>query len=138
MLISDWALRIHLGIALIALGILSSTLIQALLLLWQEHQLRHGHLNSKLPPIERMETVLFFFVALGFCSLSLIMISSLLTLPIQHVATKLTLATLAWCIFALLLIGRWLWGWRGWIALRWTFLGSLLFMLCFFPSATFL
>ena len=52
----------------------------------------------------------------------------------QHLAHKTVLSILAWLVFAILLVGRWLVGWRGRTAIRWTVSGFVLLMLAYFGS----
>ena len=52
----------------------------------------------------------------------------------QHLAHKTVLSILAWLVFAGLLAGRWLAGWRGQLAVRWTLGGFLSLMLAYFGS----
>ena len=41
---------------------------------------------------------------------------------------------LAWLVFGVLLMGRWLWGWRGLTAVRWTIGGLILLMIGYFGT----
>ena len=41
-------------------------------------------------------------------------------LPFDH---KTVFTLLSWATFGVLLLGRHVWGWRGWVALRWTLTG---------------
>ena len=41
---------------------------------------------------------------------------------------------LSWLIFAALLAGRWLYGWRGRTALRWTLAGFVMLVLAYVGS----
>jgi ABC-type uncharacterized transport system permease subunit len=41
---------------------------------------------------------------------------------------------LSWLIFAALLGGRWLYGWRGRVAVRWTLTGFLMLVLAYVGS----
>jgi len=41
---------------------------------------------------------------------------------------------IAWCLFAALLVGRQIYGWRGRIALRWTLAGFLVLVLAYIGS----
>jgi ABC-type uncharacterized transport system permease subunit len=52
----------------------------------------------------------------------------------QHLAHKTILSILAWLVFAILLAGRWLAGWRGRTAIRWTLGGFISLMLAYFGS----
>ena len=52
----------------------------------------------------------------------------------QHLAHKTILSIFAWFVFALLLWGRWKFGWRGRKAIRWTLSGFGLLILAYFGS----
>ena len=52
----------------------------------------------------------------------------------QHLVHKTVLSLLSWLVFGGLLLGRWLRGWRGSIAVRWTLVAMGLLLLAFFGS----
>jgi ABC-type uncharacterized transport system permease subunit len=52
----------------------------------------------------------------------------------QHLAHKTILSLIAWLLFAMLLWGRWQFGWRGRTAIRWTYSGFIVLMLAYFGS----
>ena len=47
---------------------------------------------------------------------------------------KTVFAVLSWVTFGWLLAGRWLWGWRGRTAVRWTLGGFVLLVLAYVGS----
>ena len=47
---------------------------------------------------------------------------------------KTVLSIVAWLVFAVLLWGRWQFGWRGRTAIRWTLGGFLALMLAYFGT----
>jgi ABC-type uncharacterized transport system permease subunit len=47
---------------------------------------------------------------------------------------KTVFAVLSWLTFGLLLLGRWLYGWRGRTATRWTLTGFVLLILAYVGS----
>jgi len=49
----------------------------------------------------------------------------------QHLVHKTVLSIAAWIVFAVLLWGRWRFGWRGRTAIRWTISGFVTLMLAF-------
>jgi ABC-type uncharacterized transport system permease subunit len=84
-----------------------------------------------------METLLFDAIIIGFVCLSLSLVSGMIFLEnmfAQHLAHKTILSILAWLVFAILLAGRWLAGWRGRTAIRWTLGGFISLMLAYFGS----
>lgn len=135
-----WGLQLHILIAILAYSILTISAVQALLLYFQDRQLRRRHFGGflrALPPLQTMETLLFQFIGVGFVLLSLAVGSGALFLEdmfAQHVAHKTILTIVAWVIFGTLLWGRWQFGWRGRTAIAWSLGGFLALMLAFFGS----
>jgi len=130
----------HILLSIIAYGILTIAVFQALLLLLQDHQLKHKHpsgLIKSFPPLQTMESLLFGFLWAGWVLLSLSLLSGALFLDdlfAQHLAHKTILSSFAWVVFAVLLWGRHQLGWRGHKAIRWTLAGFCLLMLAYFGS----
>lgn len=133
-------LGVHILLSLLAYSILTLATLQALLLAWQNRHLhKHQPMGAMrvLPPLLDMEALLFKLILLGVVLLSLGLLSGALyveNLFAQHLAHKTVLSILAWVIFATLLAGHWLWGWRGRMAVRWTLTGFAILMLGFFGS----
>ncbi|EDN66789.1 Cytochrome c assembly protein [Beggiatoa sp. PS] len=76
-------------------------------------------------------------IAVGFGFLSLSLISGMVFLEdifAQHLVHKTALSIVAWCVFAILLFGRWRYGWRGKTAIRWTLSGFVALMLAYFGT----
>ena len=130
----------HILLSIMAYGMLTIAVFQSLLLLLQDHQLKHKHpsgLIKNFPPLQTMESLLFGFLWAGWGLLSLSLVSGWLFLDdlfAQHVAHKTILACVAWVVFAVLLWGRQQLGWRGHKAIRWTLAGFCLLMLAYFGS----
>lgn len=130
----------HITLSITAYALFSLAAIQALLVYAQNKQLKQHH-NSffvqNLPPLETMESLLFELVWGGLVLLTLAIISGALfieNLFAQHLAHKTVFSLLSWMVFAGLLIGRHLKGWRGATASRWTLSGCLLLTLGYFGS----
>jgi len=47
---------------------------------------------------------------------------------------KTVLSIAAWVVFAILLVGRWRFGWRGRTAIRWTMSGFVTLLLAYLGS----
>ena len=130
----------HIVPSLLAYGLLTIAVFQALLLLVQDHQLKHKHpsgLIKNFPPLQTMESLLFGFLWAGWGLLSLSLLSGWLfveDLLAQHLAHKTLLSGFAWLVFGVLLWGRQQLGWRGHKAIRWTLAGFCLLMLAYFGS----
>ncbi|MBU3056958.1 cytochrome C assembly family protein [Pseudomonas indica] len=130
----------HILLSILAYGMLTIAMFQSLLLLLQDHQLKHKHpsgLIRNFPPLQTMESLLFGFLWAGWGLLSLSLLSGWLFLEdlfAQHLAHKTLLACVAWLVFGVLLWGRHQLGWRGHKAIRWTLAGFCLLMLAYFGS----
>ncbi len=130
----------HILLSILAYGLLTIAMFQALLLSLQDHQLKHKNpsgLIRNFPPLQTMESLLFGFLWTGWLLLSLSLLSGWLfveDLFAQHLIHKTTLSCLAWVVFAVLLWGRHQLGWRGHKAIRWTLAGFCLLMLAYFGS----
>ena len=135
-----WPLELHIFIAILAYSLLSLAAVQSILLAVQDHRLRHrqpGGFLRGIPPLTAMESLLFQLITVGFILLSVTLISGFFFLEdlfAQHVAHKTLLSLIAWCVFAVLLWGRWRFGWRGQTAIRWTLSGFGFLVLAFFGS----
>ncbi len=130
----------HILLSILAYGLLTMAVLQSLLVLLQNYQLKHKHPSGiirSFPPLQTMESLLFGFLWSGWLLLSLSLLSGALYLDdlfAQHLAHKTLLSCLAWLVFAILLWGRHQLGWRGATAIRWTLAGFLLLMLAYFGS----
>ena len=94
---------------------------------------------QKIPPLETMEALLFQVIALGFILLSVVLFSSLYfyrSIILVHgmVLQKTALVSAAWLVFAVLLLGRYHWGWRGRKAIYCTLAGVGLLLIAYFGS----
>lgn len=91
---------------------------------------------DELPPLLVLERLLFRLIAIGCALLTLTLLSGFVfseeifgrAFRFEH---KTLLALVAWAVFAALLLGRWLRGWRGRIALRMTFIGFGVLLLAY-------
>lgn len=130
----------HVVLSILAYSLLTIATLQALLLAYQNHQLRHKHPRGTirlLPPLQTMESLLFEVLWAGQILLTLSIVSGIWFLEdmfAQHLAHKSVFSIIAWIIYALLLWGRHRAGWRGYTAIRWTLGGFLSLMLAYFGS----
>ncbi len=133
-------LFLHILLSVLAYSIFTLATLQAALLWRQQLALKQHHtrgLVASLPPLQVMEKLLFEMLWVGFILLSISLISGWLfvdNLFAQHLAHKTVLSIAAWIIYAILLTGRQILGWRGITAIRWTVGGFLLLMLGYFGS----
>jgi ABC-type uncharacterized transport system permease subunit len=90
-----------------------------------------------LPPLQTMEALLFNLLWAGIAVLTLAIGSGFLFLEdmfAQRVVHHTVLAIASWCVYAALLAGRQVFGWRGSTAVRWTLIAFLLLVLGYFGS----
>lgn len=130
----------HILLSILAYSLMTIAAAQALLLAWQEHQLKHKHAAGRirlLPPLQTMESLLFDVLWAGYITLTLGILSGFIFLEnmfAQSLAHKTLLSLFAWCIYSVLLLGRYRLGWRGQQAIRWTLGGFVCLMLGYFGS----
>jgi ABC-type uncharacterized transport system permease subunit len=133
-------LKAHILLSIVSYSLLSIAVVQALLLSVQDRHLRNRHPGGfirALPPLETMESLLFQMIGLGYIFLSLSLVTGVTyieNIVEQHLIHKTTLSIVAWVVFAILLWGRWRFGWRGRTAIRWTLGGFVVLMLAYFGS----
>jgi ABC-type uncharacterized transport system permease subunit len=120
----------HVFLSTLSLVVMIIAGIQASLLMMQDYFLRH-HAIRFLPSLEKLEKYLFRTVALGWLLLLIVFISSLITFGFFRAPFKITLTFIALGIFSLLLWGHYRFGWRGQLAVRWTFLGLILLLIIY-------
>jgi ABC-type uncharacterized transport system permease subunit len=77
-------------------------------------------------PLLQLERLTFRFVQVGFVVLSAAVLLGFATTPQWRWDHKTVFSLLGWAVFAALLIGRHLRGWRGRRATRWLYVGAVL------------
>ncbi len=136
----SWQKQAHILLSITAYSLLTIAAILAILITFQVRRLRKARAAGWfgiLPPLETMEAILFGTIWVGFGILSLAIFSGLIFVEnifAQHLAHKTTLAIIAWIIFAILIVGRWQFGWRGRKAVYLTLGGFALLALAYFGS----
>jgi ABC-type uncharacterized transport system permease subunit len=132
----------HVAIALVSYALFLVAAVQALILMGLEKRL-HRRLpdpgGQGLPPLLTLERFLFRLVAAGFVLLTLTLASGMLfaeqlfgrPVPLTH---KSVFSLLGWMTFGALLWGRWRYGWRGRVALRWIIAGTVFVFLAYLGS----
>ncbi|WP_339050028.1 cytochrome c biogenesis protein CcsA [Rickettsiella endosymbiont of Xylota segnis] len=135
---------IHIFLSTLALIVLISAALQALLLASQEWMLKNKQAIGFIqyfPPLEVMETYLFMLISIAIVLLTLILASSLILFhPVfgQRLWQKILLSLLAWGVLLMLLIGRNYFGWRGKIAISWTLIGASLIGIVYLGTILFM
>nr|AQQ74934.1 hypothetical protein [uncultured bacterium] len=140
--LTSYSQAIHIVVALVAYSLMCLAAVQSVMLLAQDNQLRHKHTRGfvrALPSVQQMEEVMFQMIGLGFVLLTVTLISGVFfSERVFATPFKLThhivLAALAWAVYAVLLLGRWRFGWRGRTAVRWTIGGFALLVLAYFGT----
>lgn len=136
------AFKFHLLIAMLAYSLFTIASLHVLLMALLERRLHDGTLPRALrglPPLLAMETLLFRIIWAGFILLTLTILSGVVySEELFGKAAKLNHKTLfgvlSWVIFAALLGGRHVYGWRGRVAVRWTLAGFLSLVLAYIGS----
>lgn len=133
-------LGVHIMLSILAYSLLGLAAVQALLLSIQErnlHNRKPGGFIRTLPPMETMEDLLVQMITIGFALQSMSLLSGIIHLDdmfAQHLAHKTILSIIAWFVFAILLWGRWRFGWRGRTVIRWTLSGFATLVVAYFGS----
>lgn len=136
------AFKAHLLVAMMAYSLLTIAALHALLMTVVERHLHHPASHSiltNLPPLLVMEKLLFGIIWVGFVLLTLTLLSGIVfskevfgqPLTFSH---KTLFGFISWSVFAALLIGRQIYGWRGRIAIRWTLSGFVTLLLAYIGS----
>ena len=134
--------RFHLLIAMLAYSLFTIASLHVLLMALLERRLHDGALPQmlqRLPPLLAMETLLFRIIWAGFILLTLTLASGVVfseelfgkAAKFNH---KTVFGVVSWIIFAALLTGRHVYGWRGRVAVRWTLAGFLALVLAYVGS----
>ena len=140
--------RMHMVMALLAYGLFMIAALHALLMTLVERRLHGGAAAERslmsgplasLPPLLTLEALLFRIIGLGFMLLTLTLLtgavfSETLFGQAMRFNHKTVFAIASWLIFAFLLAGRHLYGWRGRVALRWTLAGFISLLLAYIGS----
>ncbi|KAA0456425.1 MAG: cytochrome C biogenesis protein [Candidatus Thioglobus sp.] len=130
----------HILLSITAYALLALAACQSVLLKIQQHYLHAKDINSfisKLPPLQTMEALLFQNLRIGFYLLTLSLISGFIFIDdifAQHLIHKTVLSLSAWVIFATLVIGRKVFGWRGKQAITTTQIGFGFLLVAYFGS----
>lgn len=130
----------HILLSILAYSFFTIAALQAAFLAFQNYQLRHRHAASvirRFPPLQDMETFLFELLWVGQVLLALGILTGFLFVDdmwAQGLPHKTFFSILAWLVFAVLLWGRHVLGWRGNTAIKGTLIGFLFLILGFYGS----
>jgi ABC-type uncharacterized transport system permease subunit len=141
---SPWA-PLHFALGVASYGLLGAAALHAVLLDAAERRLRSGRgrpagdlarpADTALGmPLMQLERLTFRFVEAGFVVLTATLLLGVLTSAQWRWDHKTVFSLLGWAVFAALLAGRHLWGWRGRRATRWLYAGTALLLLAYAGS----
>jgi len=130
---------LHFVLGVSAYGLFGAAVFHALMLDAAERRLRAGGSAGRLQalgpsamgmPLLQLERVTFHFVEAGFAVLTATLVLGVAyTVHWSWTDHKTVFSLLAWAVFAALLLGRHLRGWRGRRATRWLYAGAVLLLL---------
>lgn len=136
-------LALHWALGLSAYGLFAAAVAHGWFMTRAERQMRQAAAGTGAGvPLLTLERLMFRFVGAGFVMLTLTLVAGLLfseqvygtagagwRWDHTHVFT-----TLSWLVFAVLLVGRWRFGWRGRYAVHMLYLGAALLLLGYVGS----
>jgi ABC-type uncharacterized transport system permease subunit len=141
------AFRVHLLVAIAAFSLITIAAVHAMLMASMDRALHAAggvtdttsRVLAEVPPLLAMERLLFRLIGIGFVLLTATLLTGVFfsemllgrALRFDH-KSVFTLAS--WLVFAGLLAGRRLFGWRGRTALRWTLAGFVMLLLAYVGS----
>ena len=131
-------MTLHIGISLVAYSLLAIAALQALYLWIARRRIKaHRPILTFFPPLPEMEKTLFQITSIAFVLLSAglavgaVHVENMIE---QHLAHKIFFSVLAWVIFAILLVGRYLKNWQGERAIGYVVSGFTVLAVGFFGS----
>ncbi|MSQ63503.1 MAG: cytochrome C biogenesis protein [Betaproteobacteria bacterium] len=145
---TSFEFRMHLLLVILAYGVLAAAMLYALLMAVLEQLLHRSRTQgtalapgalltgplARLPPLLALERRLFMLIAVGFVLLTLTLATGMSlsdslfgrALRFNH---ETLFAVVSWIVFAVLLAGRYFYGWRGRVATRWVLTGFIMVVL---------
>lgn len=138
---SPW-LPLHLALGIASYGLFSAAVVHAWLMTRAEKQIRQAAEPQAGLPLLTLERLTFRFVTAGFVLLSATLLAGWFFGETLYGAAgkswkwdhKTIFSVLSWLTFALLLIGRSRFGWRGRTAVRVLYVGAALLLLSYVGS----
>lgn len=136
------AFQAHIGVAMLAYSLFTIAMLHAVLIQQVEKRLHSGklpHILQSVPPLLTMESLLFRMIGMGLVLLTLTLISGMVfseeifgkAWQFNH---KVLFGFISWGVFAVLLWGHHVHGWRGKTAVRWTVSGFALLLMAYLGS----
>lgn len=128
---SPWA-PLHWVLGVASYGLFGAAVLHATLLDNAERQMRRHAAAVAGPlgmPLLRLERLTFRFVEAGFVVLTLALVLGFVSAHGWRFDHKTVFSLLGWAVFAALIGGRLMRGWRGRRATRWLYAGTVLLLL---------
>ena len=129
-------LPLHLALGVASYGLFAAAVVHAWMMTRAEKNMRLGVDTHVGLPLLTLERLTFRFVSAGFVLLTATLLAGWVFGDLLYGAQaawrwdhKTVFSLLSWITFALLLIGRWRFGWRGRKAVRVLYAGTLLLLL---------
>ncbi len=136
-LVSRWA-PLHWVLGIASYGLFGTAVLHASLLNRADRQMRmKSHVPGQTPlglPLLRLERLTFRFVEAGFVTLTAAVALGWWFASPWRWDHKAIFSVLGWVVFAGLLAGRRIFGWRGPNATRWLYVGAVLLLLAYVGS----
>lgn len=135
---SPW-LPLHLALGIASYGLFAAAVVHAWLITRAEKQIRLAADAQPGVPLLTLERLTFRFVTAGFVLLSATLLAGLLFSEALYGRNwkwehKTVFSLLAWLCFAVLIVGRVRFGWRGRTARRVLYVGAALLVLAYVGS----
>jgi ABC-type uncharacterized transport system permease subunit len=135
---SPW-LPLHWALGIAAYGLFAAAVVHAWLMQRAEYTMRHASEPQAGLPLLTLERLTFRFATAGFILLSATLLAGVFFPEVLYGRAwrwdhKTVFSVLSWVAFALLLLGRARFGWRGRKAVRVIYVGSLLLLLAYVGS----
>lgn len=136
------AFALHIVVAILAYALYTVAALHAVLILFLHKQLLAGNIGDEqrdLPPLMRIEKLMFQLLWIAFAMLTATMLSGvffseLLFGKAFQVNHKTVFSVMSWFVLGGLLAGRFIAGWRGRLAVRWTLIGFVMLLLSYVGS----
>jgi ABC-type uncharacterized transport system permease subunit len=132
----------HVVVALLAYALFTVATLHALLTLFLQRQLLDGGTTLQtddLPPLLKIEQAMFRLLGIAFLLLTVTLVTGVLfsealfNKPFE-ISHKTVFAFMSWMVFGGLMLGHWLAGWRGKLAVRWVLIGFVMLLLSYVGS----
>ena len=137
---SPW-MPMHLALGIASYGLFGAAVTHAWVMMGTERDIRRGMQAESALPLLTLERLTYRFATAGFVLLSATLLAGLLfgeqlygTGKVWRWDHKTVFSVLSWIVFAVLLLGRARFGWRGGHAVRFLYFGSILLLLAYVGS----